>query len=201
MSTTADICNLALSHLGVGTEISSLDNDRTAVGAACRRFFDICRKQVLRDASWPFATKFAALGLVASEPTTEWGYAYQYPSDALKIRRIPSGIRTDTHQSRIPFREAYGASSRLLYVDLENANVEYTVDVDEASRFPPDFVMAMSLRLAVYIAPRVTSGDPFKLGERAGRLYTMEFGAAVTNSLAEGQQDTAPEAESIRARE
>ena len=42
--------------------------------------------------------------------------------------------------------------------------------------------MALSLRLAAYIAPRVTGGDPFKLGMRALELYAVEMSKAKKNA-------------------
>ena len=201
MASTTEIANLALSHLGMGVEIASLDTEKSAEAMACRRFYDTARQEVLRDFAWPFATAFATLGLLGSSPTEEWAYSYGYPSDCLEFRRIVSGTRNDTHQSRIPYRIVYGASARAIYCDRANAQAEYTADVSETGRYPADFVNALALRLAVYVAPRLTAGDPFKVGARAAQLYSMAITKAQANAANEEQVENLPESEFIRARE
>lgn len=200
MSTQVEICNLALSHVGVGKEIATFDTEKSQEAQACRRFYDPARLAALRDFAWPFATKFVTLGLIKSSPTTEWAYSYQYPSDCLKFRRILSLIRNDTRQSRIPFRFVYGQSGQEIYTDQDSAQAEYTVDVNDTSRFPPDFVIALSYRLAAMIAPRVTGGDPFKLGPQALQLYALEISKASANAANEEQEEESPDSEFVRAR-
>jgi hypothetical protein len=55
--------------------------------------------------------------------------------------------------------------------------------------------------LAGYIAPRVTGGDPFKLGERAVRFYDYEISKAESAAINEEQPDQTPESTFITARE
>src|SRR5665648_440114 len=96
MSSATEICNMALGHLASGKEIANLETERSAEAIACRRFFDSARDAVLRDFSWPFATKIKALSLIEEDPNSEWAYSYRYPTDCLNFRRILSGTRTDT---------------------------------------------------------------------------------------------------------
>jgi hypothetical protein len=201
MVTDTEIANLALSHLGVGVEISDLATENSPEAKACRRFMEPSRRQTLRDFPWTFASKQSSLGLVTVNPTTEWAYSYTYPSDCLEFRRILSGIRRDSRQTKIPFKIVYGTASREIYTDMKDAVGEYTVDVTETGRIPDDCAMAISFRLAAYIAPRVTGGDPFKLGVRALQLYQHEVAMARANSVNEQKDDSEPEAEGIRGRE
>src|SRR5690348_14818440 len=137
---------MALAHLGTGNFISNLATDDSDEADACNAFLETVRQQTLRDFPWPFATKTADLGLVEEEPNDglEWGFSYRYPSDCLEARRIPSGVRMDTVVSRVPFRIGYDASGRLIFCDVEDAQLEYTALVTDPSYYPPDFVMAMS---------------------------------------------------------
>lgn len=201
MSTKTEIANIALSHLGVGREIANIETENSQEANACRRFYDIAREQVLRDFNWPFATKEAALGLVSSNPTTEWTYSYRYPSDCLKLRRIFSGLRNDTRQSRVPFKLVRDDAGRLIYTDQIDAFMEYTYSETDASRFTPDFVQALACRLAAYMAPRLTSGDPFKMGERAYKLYIVEITRAQASADNEQQDEEKPQAEWINDRD
>lgn len=195
-----EIANMSLAHLGQTKFLTNIESDTGTLVAVINRFYDTARKATLRDFPWPFSTKFLSLGLVEEDPTSEWGFSYQYPSDCLKFRRILSGDRNDTHQSRVAYRQVYGDAGTLIYTDWENAEAEYTVDVEDVSRFPHDFVISVSLRLAAYIAPGVTNGDPFKLGQRALQLYALELGIAQKNILDEEQLDVEPDSEFVRIR-
>jgi hypothetical protein len=189
MSSETEISNIAISHLGISKEIANLDTEASTEAKACRRFYDICRDTVLRDFNWPFATKSVALGLVGEDPTTEWQYSYRYPSDCIKLRRIFSGTRTDTN-----------SSGRLIYTDEQNAVIEYTEKVTDPTHYPPDFILAQSYRLAFMIAPRVSKGDPFKLGPAAYQMYLKMVGEAQANSWNEEQIDKKADSEFITTR-
>lgn len=203
MASKTEIANLAISHLGIGKEIANLDTDKSEEAVACRRFFDEARKATLRDFPWPFATKLFTLGLVADPPseTDEWDFSYRYPSDCLMIKRIPSGIRNDSNSTRVVYKIARDNVGQLIYTDQPQAKVEYTINETDPARFSSDFTLALSFRLAVYVAPRLTAGDPFKMGERAQRLYIFELTSAQASASNEEQPDTEPDSELIRARE
>lgn len=199
-SSDTEIANLALGHLGSSKEVGLLTTERSAEAAAIRRFYNESRRRVLRDFPWPFAGKIADLGLEETNPNTEWEYAYRYPSDCLRIRRILSGIRTDTPDSRIPHKEGHDATGLLVFTDESNAQLDYTADVTNVSIYPSDFVMAFSYLLAHYAAPKITGGDPFSLGQKALQLYLAEISRAQANSLNEQQDDVEPESIFIRTR-
>lgn len=201
-SAAAAVCNLALSHLGVGKTISNLETDDTQESRACLLFYDIVRDKIIRgDFAWPFCTKISTLGLVEEDPNDEWSFAYRYPTDCLMVRRFLSGVRTDTRDTRAPYKIARDSSGLLVYSDLEDAQIEYTMRETDNTHYPPDFTMAFSFLLAAYIAPRLTNGDPFKMGERAMAMYDREISRAAAAAGNEEQPDVTPESEFIRARD
>lgn len=200
MATQVGICNLALSHLGISKEIGNLETDRSEERAACWRYYDEALKNMLRDYPWPFTTAIATLALVTTNPNTEWSYSYRYPIDCLSVRRVLSGIRNDTRQSKVSYKIAQDSGGRLIFTDQENAEIEYTINADNPEFYPPDFTLAFSFYLAFLIAPRVTGGDQFKLGERAIKAYIMELSKAVSRGTNEEQNEEPVEAEFIRAR-
>lgn len=201
MSSNTEICNLALSHLGVGKEIANLETEKSQEASACRRFYEITRDQVLRDFAWPFATKVATLALIEEDPNEEWAFSYRYPVDCLDVRKILSGTRNETQDTRVPYRISNDDSALCIYTDLEDAQIEYTAKVTNVDFFPVDFLQALSLRLAAYIAPRVTAGDPFKMGDRALQLYRQEMSIARANAVNEQQDERIVDSEFILARE
>jgi len=194
------IANLAISHLGINKQISNFDTDKSAEGNAVRQFYDQARTQALSDFRWSFARAFITLALVQCNPTIEWGYSYRYPSNCLLLRRILSGLRTDTHQTRIPFLIGTDNVSGLIYTDMQAAESEYTFNQEDVSKFTPEFVMALSLKIAFMIAPMLTAGDPFKLRESINGLYEKSLSRAEINIGTEEQPDRDVESEFIRSR-
>lgn len=201
MPSKVEIANMALSHLAIGKEIANFETENSEEARAIRRFYEIAKDVTLRDFPWPFATRQGILALIAIEPTTEWGYSYRYPSDCLYVRRILSGIRNDSRQSRAPYKIAQDDSGLILYTDQQDAEIEYTVRADSPNLYPSDFVLAFSYYLAHLTAPRLTGGDQFKLGAMALKLYSFEIGRAVSRSFNEEQVEEPVESEYIRARE
>lgn len=199
--TKVSICNLALSHIGIAKEIQDFDADKSQEAAACRRFYDICLEETLRDLYWPFATKFAALAVVEEDPTSEWAFSYRYPSDCLYIRRFLSGSRNDSRQTRVPYKLGQDDEGTLIYTDVEDAEIEYVKNETDTSKYPIDFAMALSYKLAGLIAPRITAGDPFKLKDMATKMYIFHIQKAAANAMNEEQAEEDVEAEHIRARD
>jgi len=200
MSSAVQICNLALSHLDITKRIASF-TEESEEARLLSVFYETTRDVVIKDRRWPFATKIATLGLVEEDPNDDWAYSYRYPSDCLAVRRILSGIRNDLNSTRTPYKIAYDGAGRIIFSDFELAQAEYTARITDPELFPPDFVMALSFRIAAYIAPALTSGDPFNLGDRAMNMYKIELGNAASNSFNEEQPDVIPESSLIAGRE
>lgn len=200
-SSSTEICNIALSHLGVSKRIQSLDTDVGQEAVSCRQFYEIARDEVLEDFQWPFAQVREYLALVEEDPTTEWLYSYQYPSSASNLIIIPSGAIVDSVSTLIPFQVVYGDSGKLIYTNQQDAEIIYTKKVTDVSRFSAKFVMALSLKIAGYIAATVTGGDPFNLKEKADRSYERIIREAQRNALNEQIRNVLPDSEFITSRE
>lgn len=201
MPSNTEIANLAIGHLGTAKEISNLTTGSSQEAKVMRRYFTTARDQTFRAFPWPFATKFVALALIASDPTTEWGYSYGFPSDAERFRRILSGVRNDTHQSKVRYRIVHGAAAREIYTDEEDAVAEFIFRVTDTQRFPSDFVMAFSFKLAFLAAPSLTAGDPFKNQERMDFYFQREISKAQADAANEEVPDAEPASEFERVRE
>jgi hypothetical protein len=199
MSSKMQIWNMALSHLGISKEVAS-ETEQTIEAKACRRFYETTVKNVLKDHSWPFASKIATLNLIETSPNTEWAYSYRYPTDCLFFRRILSGNRNDTPATKVAYAISQDASAGVIFTDATNAVAEYTRNITDESFFPSDFETAVSYRLANYIAARVTAGDPFGLAKMAFQNYQIELSRAVANSFNEDQSVELQDTESVNAR-
>lgn len=196
-----EVANLAISHLGIGKEIGNLDSENSSEARAARRFWDAARRATLRDGRWPIATKIDDLALIESNPNTEWGYSYQYPSDCVGFRRILSGTRNDARQTRVAFRIAQDSLNRkLIFTDQQLAQGEWTIDQTTIILWPDDLVIAVSLRWAALMAPRLTKGDPFKLQKSCMDAYLFEISKARANAANEEQPDQPRAGEFMDAR-
>lgn len=193
------IGNLAISHLGQAKLIGSLD-ERSEEARALKLFYTEDLKQVLEALDWPFARKYAELGLVEEEPNDEWGYSYRYPSDCLIVRKILSGIRMDSVDTEIPMELGTDDSGKLILCDLDNAFAKYTKLVTDTTLFTATFTRAFSYKLAHSISARITGGDPYKLGEKCWNYYQGTIAMAAAVAAKENKQGPMPESEFIRGR-
>ncbi len=203
MASKTEICNIALSHIGVGKEIANIDTEKSEEASACRRLYDLMRDATLKDFNWPFASKVADLSLIEQfdeDDRQEWKYSYRYPSDCLEVRKILGTSRIAPNQNKLPIKILKDDAARIIYSDQESAKLEYTARVVDPSFYPPDFILALSLRIAAYVAPRLAKGDPFGLRKQALDLYNIELSRAKAASANEEQRDELPYSEFERGR-
>lgn len=205
MASQSSTANLALGHLGFGTEVANLITDKSEEATALRRFHDEALEITLRDFNWGFAKAWIDLALVEEfdETSTVKGYtySYRYPTDCLKIRRIWSGMRNETLHKKIRYEIASDVSGRLIYTDLETPSMEYTKSITDYNIFPSDFIMAFSLRWALYVPNRLLGGDPFRIKQDLFAQYQIEIANARNNDLMEQQFDEPLESAFIRERD
>lgn len=184
-TTKLEIANMALGHIGVGQTVANLDTERSNEAYTVNRFYDITRREILSEYNWPFATKVVALAEISEDPTTEWSYEYQYPSDCVKFIKVLSGNRIDVEDSFIEYEVAHGDTTTVIYTNEDEAYGKYIADITDETLFPFDFVMALSYRLAFYIAPTLMTGDPFQLRETAGKYALSWIGKAAARAYNE----------------
>jgi hypothetical protein len=209
------IANLALRHIGIGKPIASL-SEQTENAIACAAFYQQTKEEILREFPWPFAWTYAPLDLVDGSAdiatAQDFQYAYRLPADAIRVHRILGDTRQAGTESRIPFSLGSDATGGLLYTDsapiaastsqLQQPQLEYTRNVDE-SDLPSDVAQCIALKLAFYLAPALTGGDPNKLGARAYQLLYGpggQFDRAAGAAAREQQFDPEPESEFITTR-
>lgn len=204
-----EICNRALGQLGNCKQIASLA-DKSNEARACTLYYAGARDAVLSAFPWGFATRTIALTLVAEQPTPEWAYSYRYPTDALTIVRLPSGVAPLTWDyppcgigwsvKPVPFRIVSDASGKLIYANLSDATAEYTARIEDPTQFSEDFVEALACKLAAEMAPLVTGGDAFKLGQQAYQRYQVALTAARTRAANEEREGPPPDSDLVTAR-
>lgn len=211
VQTSVKICNMALGHVAATRSITSL-SDTTQEAIACARFYEQVRDEVLREFPWPFAWRMAPLELVdGSEDiatTLDFQYSYRLPSDLLRVHRV-LGLAAPAIDSRVPYSLGSDLVGGLLYTDLAviaptsttlaQPQVEYIAVVPEAD-WPADFAQCVAFLLAYYIAPALTNGDQFKLGQRAFQSYDWALNRAKLNAAKEQETEIPGDSEFITVR-
>lgn len=188
MAADVDICNLSLAMLGDVASITSIDPpDGSAQSSHCSRFYPIARNALLEMHSWGFATIRTKLALLAINPSTDpldpsrstWRYAYVAPSGTTTILEIYDAASTDDLSVGVqmantipgsfnsglgnyvpqPFiTETNENGDTVIYSNLENASIRYTLIVDDTTKFPALFIEALSMLLAAHLAGPLIKG-------------------------------------------
>lgn len=173
MATQVQICNLALSRIGQRTIAAISDSSENA--RKLTAVYDYILESVLRDCDWNFATKIEALVAVDDEDDLEieWDYVYEYPSDCIKVRRVFSESTYDEEepdQFRVVLNDDDDA--KLIVCDLDDAYVEYTLNITDPTLYDSKFVDALAWRLAAEITPSLT-GDKKSGADLMGEYYRV----------------------------
>ncbi len=199
MTSAVGICNLALGNVGIQQTIASLD-EKSKEAAACKRYYEQARDEVLEDYPWPFATRTVTLALVASDPTPTWYFSYRYPSDCSKVRRVvPPDIGVSNY-FREPFIITSDASGKLVYSNLELALAEITAKITDTALFNAKFVNSLSWLLGSKIAPSLTGNNAKAAINHALSIYETSLIQAQNVAANEGNQIEFPYCETIEAR-
>lgn len=160
MTSVVSICNLALSNIGA-KNINDLAEASTEA-RACKQFYEITRDMMLQAYPWRFAGKTQSLAELTNDKPGAWGYAYQRPTDCLKVRWIraqysDADLSLQTLQEEIA--NPYEIEGETIYCSLSPAFLRYTFKLSDPTKYPPLFVEALSWHLAVRLAMPITR-DP-----------------------------------------
>jgi len=154
--TKTEICNMALSHLG--TKSISTFGETSVIGQHCKNLFDAARDFVLRDHDWGFAEYTVAAALLSGESHPGYAYAYSYPADCLKVRRI---WQADDSAPPIDFKVVMKSDkkSKMIVTNEPEAYLVYTVRLDATSAYDISFVTALSWKLASDLSLPITKSQ------------------------------------------
>lgn len=171
-----DVCNLALSRIGIDTVEALTEASEPA--RVCSQFYDHCRRVMLRKYPWTWATRRVQLAELTEKPQG-YSYAYRYPASCVALRKLYNG-----HFDNIPAYTGYQIVSdkegRVIYTDVANVSAEYTADIEDAGLFDDQFVEALSWKLAGAIAFKLTGNA--QLPGYCEEQYTALFLDAVANN-------------------
>lgn len=192
MASDVDVCNMALSHFGSESVVTSLSPvDGSVEAGHCKRFYSLARKEALEMAPFTW-TKKRALMAAVDNPSSSWSYAYALPGDCLSPVRVlqqaraaewlfgstssalnADSLRVFTERGSADFE----IEGQVLLTHEPEAVLLYVRDIADLTHFSAAFISGFSYLLASYLAGPLIKG---KEGAAAGR----ELRAAARDVLA-----------------
>lgn len=216
------ICNMALSRIGIDIPIASLDTEQSKEAAQCRLHYEQVRDAVLADFPWNFAKRRAVLAELADTVPPGWQYNYALPTDCLRaVAVIPEtgdryvygvtwgrwlGTQWDWDWplggQRIPYqiesRAAADGTGRRILTDEPNAHFKYIARIEDLTQWSPQAIEALYLSLAHKLCM------PMRIDDARRRAIFEEVVAvksmAAATSMNEMRDDPKPLPEALRVR-
>lgn len=174
MASEVSICNLALAHLGDEATVTSIDPaEGSAQAEHCQRFYPIARNTVIESHAWGCATTRKVLvELTNIDPPNSWAFAYAYPNGCLRplVMLLPGATNDDDGEEFVV--EETDAGVRVIYTNVEDAELRYIFLQDDTTRYSALMVNAISRLLAAYLAGPVIKGtEGMKIGQGQMEVY------------------------------
>ena len=169
--TPTSICNSALAKIGAPT-ITSLEEQNKGA-RLCKRLYPTFRDDVLASYPWNFAITRVELAQLADvTPAFGYTYAYQLPSDCLRV------LETETKD------QEWKIEGRYLVTDEASIFIKYIRREENSSLFSIMFAEALAYRLAMELAYPITQNA--SLRDRFEKAYKEVLRDARTNDSQEG---------------
>lgn len=158
ITSSTDICNLALDLLSVGNVVDIERQNPNATEELCARWYDQSRRKLLREHSWNFATKRAQLAADNTTPAFGFNKAFPVPADFVRLLSIHDNsfereviVRANDYQfegGKLLISNTFGDSDIL--------NIRYVYDIKAVSAFDPLFIDLLAHDIAIALAYKST---------------------------------------------
>lgn len=161
-SSSTDICNLALGHLGEAPILAMSDD--TAAARACSLHYRDTLDECLRAHRWNFAIARATLSELDDNPPFGWGHQFQLPEECLRVVEFNDSDEGDWITS--PF----AIEGRNLMTNDSVARVVFIKRIEDVSFFDSLFVKAFAVKLAVVLSESIRGSS--SKGNELLEVYT-----------------------------
>jgi hypothetical protein len=187
VASRVDIANLALTKLGSNTKITSFE-DNSVAARAISGVYDLVRKAELRKRHWSFALKRAALPALADAPTWGFGYAYQLPTDYLRLMQVGEFLLTPALNSYVTGDASpYAIEGQTIATDFgAPLKIRYVADITDEGVFDALFVTALAARIAFETCEQITQSNQKK------QIAASDYKEAIRDAAAVGAIEKPP---------
>lgn len=154
VTSKTDICNLA-SDLLSGSTIQDINSPTTANEALFERWYDQCRKKVLREHPWNFAVKRAILAASSTAPVFGYTKAFPLPNDFMRL------LTLETSDGILFTNQDYQLEngSVLLSTDATALYLRYIYDIEDVTKFDAMFIQYLAYDIALAVAFKMTESN------------------------------------------
>ena len=173
-----EIANYALLRLG-NPGIDSFD-ENSREGQAVRTAYSVALKGLLRSHAWSFATARTTLSQLSEAPAFGWSYAYQKPTDCLRVLSLNKKPATEG--------STYAIEGEQILTDQAEAQVIYIQEITDPDKWDDLFVEAFTLKLAVSLAMPL-SGSVQKKQDLQSELELLKLPEASLVDSNEGRPE------------
>lgn len=173
MQSKAKIFNLALSALLLQRRIVNTDTDTSNEGKVLESHYEVAFMSALEDMDLDSTSSIITLELLEEEPNDLWYYAYKYPRRCAFLRRLVSGVVTDTRSTHIDKRVAIHEGQKVIFTNQMEAKAEIIMNDIPLSSLSSTAIIAISLRLAVLSAPLIVGKGADKLMKSLEGRYIL----------------------------
>ncbi|QIU92148.1 hypothetical protein [Yokenella regensburgei] len=194
MATRIEIINRALTKLGSDRLMSEADDN--AASRAVAAIYDGTLDNLLRTYRWSFAIKRMQLSQLTEEPVFGYQFAYQLPSDCIRIDLITDYEHQDwwsygweCYHLPIP---RYQVEGRKILTDMDTVYIRYGARMPDPTTYDEAFTESMACKLAAELCETITQSSTKK--QAALQDFDLSIKAARSASAIERppikQQDT-----------
>lgn len=153
ITSKVQICNMALTHLGNYGSVNNIDSPRNSAETSFALWYDITREYVLRLTMPNFALERRIVAQKSTAPDFGYGFAYEYPSDCLKVLGFGNIDQKDKEYtiegSDILMNEDFTTGLKLRFIK----------NITDVGLFSADFVILLSWYLAAHTALDITQSQ------------------------------------------
>ena len=183
INSDADICNMALGHLGNYGTVSSIETPETDIERTFALWFSVSRETLLKLVMPNFSLtrkRSARVTDYTADDSEGYSYAYQKPNDMLKLLGIGSANIKDN---------SYSVEDEYVYTNelySTGAYLRYVKNITDVSKFSAEFKDLLALYLASKVCLPLTQ-DPVKQ-----QAINQQLSAAMMTVSAINAQENRP---------
>lgn len=167
------LCNMALARIGTKRINDYTDNsDKKVEAIQCRLNYAQTCDALLRSHWWRFARSRKQLSANTTSPDFEWTYAYDLPTDFLRMWIRPWEDNSQVQQNT---RYSYSLEGKQLLSDLSSMYIRYIRRVTDVPTFDPLFIEVLVLQLALKMVMPLTGAGREAMAMRQS-LYAELYG-------------------------
>ena len=187
------LCNLSLLNIKNSPTLQDVSSDRSISATIFEYFYDLALEDALTDFPWKFATKESNLEDEQVVNNNGWAYNYAKPIGYLQGQSIFSGRLTDSYYTKVPYDVFLNDNDiERIFTKERYKRIKYTKLITDLDTFPASFIFALSFKLSILIAPRLTLGDDKKLNEDLQNKYLFAVNSAKLKNAIIGVEDKQP---------